>query len=118
MKSQSMHQPEDNLFILLLLIVFSCGLYYFWWIAKVSSFFGDDTVTNILLIFFTAGLWSIYLNVRYIQKSEELNNRNMQWYMIFFLPISVLITQNNINEYYSSPREETGALYDSQMQQL
>jgi uncharacterized membrane protein len=100
MKKEFTHQPEDNPFILFLLLIFSFFLYYFWWIARMSNFFNEEPQTNILLILATLGLWGIFLNIRYLQKSEEINERQMQWYFILFLPISILIIQNNVNEYY------------------
>ena len=96
--------PENNLIILLLLLIFSLNLYYFWWLARVSRLFGNNPVSNVLLVIFTFGFWGIYLNLKYMQKSEELNQREMKWYMIFFIPISTLIIQNNINEKYHPGR--------------
>ena len=90
--------PEDNLVVLLLLIVLTSCLYLFWWLARVSKIFDDNPVTNILLIILTGGIWYIYISLKYMQKSEELNGRDMKWYMIIFLPISFLIIQHNINE--------------------
>ncbi len=104
MVTEYKHQPEDNVFILLLLLLFSGFLYYFWWLARISRLFGEDPVTNILLVCATLGMWGVYLNLRYLQKSEELNRRRMQWYMVFFLPLSILIIQNNVNEYYGVTR--------------
>lgn len=92
--------PENNLVVLLLLLVLTCGLYYFWWLVRISRMFHDNPVSNVLLTLFTLSLWSVYLNMRYLQKSEELNGREMKWYMLFFLPMAVLIIQNNINEKY------------------
>ena len=92
--------PENNLVVLLLLFVLTCGLYYFWWLARISRVFNDDPVINTLLTIFTAGLWAIYLNLRYMQKSENINGRDMKWFMVFFLPISPLIIQSNVNEKY------------------
>ncbi|MBN2435459.1 MAG: hypothetical protein JXK07_09375 [Spirochaetes bacterium] len=100
MNAQYKPIPEDNTFILMLLIIFSGGLYYLWWLSRVSRLFNDNPVTNILLVFATLGLWALYLNIRYLQKSEEINGRSIQWYIIFFLPFAVLIIQNNINEHY------------------
>ncbi len=96
------YNPEDNLVILLLMIIFSLGFYYFWWLVKISKIFGDNPVSNIMLFIFTLGIWGLYLSLKYLQKSEEINGRDMKWYMIFFLPISFLIIQNNINEKYSA----------------
>jgi len=90
--------PENNPVLLFLLIVASGGLYLFWWLARVSKVFGDDPVMNILLSIFTAGLWLLFLLVRYLQKSEIMNGRDMKWYMVLFILISPLIIQNNINE--------------------
>lgn len=93
--------PENNLVVLLLLFILTGGLYYFWWLSRTSQIFGENPVSNILLTIFTAGIWGIlYLNLRFMQKSEELNDRDLKWYMVFFLPISVLIIQSNINEKY------------------
>lgn len=92
--------PENNLVILFLLLFLTGGLYYFWWLARVSEIFGDNPVTNILLVICTLGLWSLYINLKYMQKSEELNRREIKWFMVFFLPISPLIVQHNINERY------------------
>jgi hypothetical protein len=96
--------PEDNTFILLLLLLFSCGTYYFRWVAKVSTLFNENPVTNILLIVLTFGLWGLYLNMRYLDKSERLNDRRSSWYMVLFIFISPLIVQNNINEYFNSQK--------------
>jgi len=92
------YSPENNLMVMLLLIILTFGLYYFWWLAKVSRIFNDDPVTNILLTVFTLGIWGIYINLKYMQKSEMLNGRDMKWFMFLFLPISPLIIQHNINE--------------------
>ena len=92
------YSPENNLMVMLLLIILTFGLYYFWWLAKVSRIFSDDPVINILLTIFTLGIWSLYLNLKYMQKSEVLNGRDMKWFMFLFLPISPLIIQHNINE--------------------
>ncbi len=94
------YSPENNLVVLLLLFTLSAGLYYFWWLAKVSRIFNDDPAINILLSVFTLGIWSIYINLKYMQKSEMLNKRDMKWFMFLFLPISPLIVQHNINEKY------------------
>ena len=90
--------PENNLVVLFILFILTGFLYYFWWLARVSRIFGDDPVMNILLTVFTAGLWGLYLNMRYMQKSEMMNDRDVKWYMIIFLPLAPLIIQNNINE--------------------
>jgi uncharacterized membrane protein YjgN (DUF898 family) len=92
------YSPENNLMVMLLLIILTFGLYYFWWLAKVSRIFSDDPVINILLTVFTLGVWSLYINLKYMQKSEMLNGRDMKWFMFLFLPISPLIIQHNINE--------------------
>lgn len=92
--------PEDNLVVLFVLMVCTVGLYCFWWIARVSRIFNDNPVINILLIILTGGLWLIYLTIKYMQKSEMLNGRQMPWYMILFLPLGFLIIQHNINERY------------------
>lgn len=92
------YSPENNLMVMLLLIILTFGLYYFWWLAKVSRIFSDDPVINILLTVFTVGIWSLYINLKYMQKSEMLNGRDMKWFMFLFLPISPLIIQHNINE--------------------
>ena len=98
--------PENNLFVLFLLLILSCFLYYFWWLARTSRIFGDDPIINVLMTIFTAGLWGLYLNLRYMQKSEMLNGRDFNWFMIIFLiiPISPIIIQNNINEKYFPDR--------------
>ncbi len=92
--------PENNLVVLFLLFIITGGLYYFWWIARVSKIFNDDPVINILMSIFSAGIWILYLFIRYMQKSESLNDRELKWYMVFFLPLSPIIIQNNINEKY------------------
>ena len=92
--------PENNLVVLLLLFLLTAGLYYFWWQARTSRVFGENPVSNIMLTIFTAGLWGLFLNLKFMQKSEELNNREPMWYMVLFLPMSVLVIQNNINERY------------------
>jgi hypothetical protein len=90
--------PENNLVVLLLLMVLTLGLYYFWWLARVSRIFEDNPVSNVFLVLLTGPFWYCYINLKYMQKSEELNNREMKWYMFFFLIISPLIIQHNINE--------------------
>jgi hypothetical protein len=117
--------PENNIFVLFLLIVLTGGLYYFWWLARTCKIFNDDPVANILMVLFTAGMgagmfyfldrtlvnasislfigvtWVTYLNLRYLYKSEVLNGRESQWFMVvisLFLPLAPLMIQNNINE--------------------
>jgi len=90
--------PENNLVVMFLLFILTLGLYYFWWLARVSRVFGDDPVMNILLTIFTCGLWGLYLNLKYLQKSEILNGRDIKWFMILFFPILPVIIQHNINE--------------------
>jgi len=114
--------PENNLVVLFLLTILSGGLYLFWWIARVSRIFDDSPVNNILLIIIPLALafgghfflhtidiyttiaagfiWFFYLNIKYLQKSEQLNGREMPWFMVIFLPISFLVIQHNINEKY------------------
>ncbi|HOK02131.1 MAG TPA: hypothetical protein PLN03_10615 [Spirochaetota bacterium] len=101
-----MHEyiPENNIFVVFLLMLFTAGLYYFWWLARVSPLFGDDPVINILLTIFTLGLWGFYINLKYMQKSEMMNGRDMKWFMILFLPLSPVIIQHNINEKFFSDR--------------
>ncbi|MDY6934997.1 MAG: hypothetical protein SVZ03_12355 [Spirochaetota bacterium] len=94
------YMPENNLVILLLLILLTAGLYYFWWLARASKIFNDDPAMNILLVILTIGIWGLYINLKYMQKSEEINGRDMKWYLFLFLPISFLIIQHNINERY------------------
>ncbi|MCL1864264.1 MAG: hypothetical protein FWF73_00435 [Spirochaetes bacterium] len=96
--------PENNIAVMFLLIILTGGLYYFWWLARVSKVFGDDPVTNIILTVFTAGIWSIYINFRYMQKSEIINGRDMKWFMALFFLISPIIIQNNLNEKFFSGR--------------
>ncbi len=88
-----MHEyiPENNLMVMFLLIIITMGTYYFWWLARTSRVFGDDPVMNILLTIFTFGIWSLYLNLKYMQKSEMMNGRDMKWFMILFLPIPRLL---------------------------
>lgn len=90
--------PENNLVVLFLLVVLTGGLYYFWWLARVSRLFNDNPLSNILLSILTCGIWTAYLNLKFMQKSEEINGRDLKWYMFFFLPLSFLIIQHNINE--------------------
>jgi hypothetical protein len=92
--------PENNLIVLLLLMLFTGFLYYFWWLARISRLFNDNPVSNVILVPLTLGVWALYLSVKYMQKSEEANGRELKWYMFFFLPISFLIVQHNINERY------------------
>lgn len=96
--------PENNLVVLLFLFILTGFLYYFWWLARVSRIFNDDPVINIILTVFTLGIWSIYLNLKYMQKSEAINGRDMKWFMVFFLPLSPIIIQHNINEKYFPER--------------
>ena len=90
--------PENNLVVLLLLMIITCYFYVFWWLARVSRIFGDDPAINILLSIFTCGFWFIYLMLKYMQKSEIMNGRQMKWYMIFFFLLAPIIIQHNINE--------------------
>ncbi|HOW82055.1 MAG TPA: hypothetical protein PK573_05800 [Spirochaetota bacterium] len=92
--------PENNLVVLLLLFILTGGLYYFWWLARASRVFNDDPVINIVLTVFSAGIWSLYINLRYMQKSESLNGRDMKWFMALFFFISPIIIQHNLNEKY------------------
>jgi hypothetical protein len=81
-------------------MVLTLGLYYFWWLARTSRIFGEDPVINILLSIFTFSMWGVYLNLRYMQKSEMLNGREVKWYIILFIPILPIMIQNNLNERY------------------
>ena len=90
--------PENNLVVLFLLLLFTCGLYYFWWLARISKVFNDNPISNILLVILTLGVWSLYINIKYMQKSEEMNDRELKWFMVFFIFLSPLIIQHNINE--------------------
>jgi len=92
--------PENNLVILFLLLVFTCGLYYFWWLARTSEMFSDNPVSNILLVVLTVGFWGMYINIKYMQKSEEINGREMKWFLVLFIFLAPLIIQHNINEKY------------------
>jgi len=92
--------PENNLVVLFLLFLLTGGVYYFWWLARTSEIFNDNPVSNILLVVLTLGFWGLYINVKYIQKSEEINGREMKWYLVFFLVIAPLIIQHNVNEKY------------------
>jgi hypothetical protein len=48
----------------------------------------------------------LYLNFKYLQKSEIINGRDVKWFMVIFLPVSPVILpviiQHNINEKYFS----------------
>jgi len=102
--------PENNLVVLFLLLLLTCGLYYFWWLARVSRVFNDDPVINILLTVFTVGIWGIYLNLKYFQKSEILNGRDMKWYMVVFipvLPVFIVMIQHNVNEKFFPDRKKS-----------
>ena len=101
---EKVYVPENNLFVLFLLLLMTGFLYYFWWLARISRIFGDDPAVNILLSIFTLGAWAMYTNLRYLQKSEALNGRDVKWYVIFFLPFAPIIIQQNINERYYSGR--------------
>ena len=92
--------PENNLFVLFLLIIATVGFYYFWWLARTSKLFNDDPIINIIMTIFTGGIWGLYLNLKYHQKSENINGRDAKWYMIFFLPALPIMIQHNINEKY------------------
>ena len=92
--------PEDNLVVLFLLVIITGGMYLFWWLSRVSRVFGDSPVTNVLLVIFTGGLWFLYLSMKYMQRAEELNGRELKWFMILFLPLAFLIIQHDINEKY------------------
>ncbi len=96
--------PENNLVVLFFLLLFSGGLYYFWWLARVSNMFGDRSVNNIVLSVVTCGIWILYINIKYMQRSELLNGRDTTWYMFLFLPVAPLVIQHNLNERYFSGR--------------
>jgi hypothetical protein len=96
--------PENNLVVLFFLMVLTLGLYYFWWLARTSKIFGEDPVINILLAIFTFGMWGVYLNLRFMQKSELLNGREVKWYIILFIFILPIMIQNNLNERYFPSR--------------
>ena len=96
--------PENNLVVLFFLLIFSIGLYYFWWLARVSRIFGDRPVNNVVLSIVTCGLWILYINMKYMQRSELLNGRDITWYMAIFLPVAPLVIQHNLNERYFSDR--------------
>ena len=94
--------PENNLFVLYLLLLVTGGLYIFWWLARVSKIFQEDPVKNILLCIFTGGIWLLYILLKFMQKSEALNGRSMNWLLLVFFPLAPvimpLIIQHNINE--------------------
>lgn len=98
---------EENLIVLLVLMVATGGLYAFVWIARVSREFGDDCVTNVILSIMSGGAWLLFLYLRYMDKAERMNGREMQWYyalLIFFslgLAAPAMI-QFNLNEYEGS----------------
>ena len=92
--------PENNLVVMFFLIILTGGLYNFWWLARTSRVFGDDPVINILLTIFSAGIWFVYLSLKYLQKSDMLNGRETKWFMILFFPLLPIIIQHNINEKY------------------
>ncbi len=96
--------PENNIFVLFLLLLITGFVYYFWWLERTSRIFGEDPRMNILLSIFTLGIWALYINLRYLQKSEMLHGREMKWFMVVFLPISPIIIQHNINEKYFPDR--------------
>ncbi len=95
---------EENLIVLLVLMVSTGGLYAFVWIARVSREFGDDSVTNVILSLMSGGAWLLFLYLRYMDKAERLNGREMQWYyalLIFFSfgMAAPAMIQFNLNEY-------------------
>ncbi len=96
--------PENNLVVLLLLMFLTGFLYYFWWLARISKVFNDDPAVNIMLTVFTGGIWAVYLNLKYLQRSEMMNGRDVKWYAVLFLPIAPIIIQHNVNEKYYSGR--------------
>ena len=94
---------EENLIILIILIACTFGLYSLIWLARTSRAFGDDPTTNIVLVITSFGMWSVVLNLRYLERSEGLNGRTLAWYNAMLLLmtggfIGPLLTQMNINE--------------------
>ena len=94
---------EENLIVLIILIACTFGLYSLIWLARTSRAFGDDPTTNVILIIGSFGMWSLVLNLRYLERSETLNGRTLAWYnaaLIFVTGgiIGPLLTQMNINE--------------------
>ena len=92
--------PENNLVVLFFLLILTGTIYYLWWLSRTCKIFGEDPVINILLTIFTFGIWGIYLNLRFFQKSEMLNGREAKWYIILFFPFLPIMIQNNLNERY------------------
>ncbi len=101
---------EENLIVLLILLVATGGLYSFVWIARVSREFGDDAVTNVILGIISGGAWLLFLYLRYMDRSERINGREMQWYyalLIFFSfgLAAPLMIQFNLNENVEAGRQ-------------
>jgi len=95
---------RENLIVLTALIVASIGTYSFVWIARASRTFGDDPVTNVVLSIVTGGGWLLFLYLRYLSKAEQLNGREVPWYYVIFVLLSVgflapLMIQLDLNEY-------------------
>ena len=94
---------SENLIVFTILMVCTAGLYSLIWLGRTSASFNDDPTTNVVMTVVTCGLWGLVLNLRYVQLSEELNGRTIQWYnaiLVLIQPfLGPLMIQQNLNEY-------------------
>jgi len=70
----------------------------------------DDPVTNVVLGLVSFGAWLIFLYLRYMDRVEKLNGREMAWYyaVLIFMSFGVagpLMIQFGINEYADRARQ-------------
>ncbi len=112
--SPMQQHTEENLIVLSILIACTLGLYSLIWLARTSRAFGDDPTTNVVLVIGSFGMWSLVLNLRYLERSEALNGRSLAWYnaaLIFVTGgiIGPLITQMNINEKLGTTHTEAAS---------
>ncbi len=87
-----------NLTVFGLLIIVTFPVYYLIWQSRISRAMKMDPLTNILLTIFTAGAWALYLHIKWIQDTAEINKDNLTWLeLIFAMVVAPMVIQNNIN---------------------
>ena len=104
--------PDDfkelNLIVLGLLSIITFPLYYLIWQARISKAMKMDPIMNIILTVATAGLWALYLHIKWIQDTAEINDDNLTWLeLVLALPVAPLVIQNNINLYIAERRQQS-----------
>ena len=95
---------SENLIVFTILMVCTGGIYSLIWLARTSASFDSDPTVNVTMTLATCGAWAVILNLRYVDRSEALNGRSLQWYNAIIvilggMLIGPLLTQENINEY-------------------